>query len=335
VNALLRGLHDQKLLDPTGKGLADLKARTLRTPLDPIATFHDDPLRMLRAVRFRWQLQFQIAEGLYEAIQQEAVRLGVISEERIRDELLKMLTRPTAADALGDLMDLGLLDQFAPELVAMRGVEQGDYHFADVWEHTLAAIRNLAPGDALLTLGTLLHDVGKPSTRRLDDKGATRFFGHEAVGAAIAAQFLQRLKFSNDEVDTVKSLVKNHMRLGSSPELSPAAARRLIRDLGENLTRLLALVEADAGALKAGVKVMNLAQIRERIAEVQAATPRETLESPLTGEEIMALAGFPSGPDVGRAKTFLTERVLDGDLAPGDVENAKKLLKTYLQASKS
>src|SRR5579872_1986829 len=311
VNAILRNLHSGAISDPLGHGLADLEAKTLRTPLDPIRTFRDDPLRMLRAIRFRWQLGFEPAPGLYEAIRAEATRLQVISSERIAAEFMKMLERATAADALSDLMETGLLAEFAPELLAMRGVEQGNYHHLDVWEHTLAAVRNVVPGDSLLTLATLLHDVGKPATRTIDANGNTRFFGHEVLGAKLAALILRRLKFSNEDVDTVARLVKNHMRLGSSPELTAAAARRLIRDLGDDLPRLLSLVEADAGALKVGVRVLDLSQIRQRVAEVQAATPRETLDSPLSGAQIMELFKLEPGPAVGNAKTYLLEQVIE------------------------
>ena len=335
VNTLLRGLHDDHLSDPTGVGLQDLSTKTLRTPRAPDLTFRDDPLRMLRAVRFRWQLGFEPAPGLYEGIRKEAERLKIVSAERIKDEWLKMLATSTAADALADLMTTGLLAQFAPELVAMKGVEQGSYHHLDVWNHTLAAVRNVTSGDTLLNLATLLHDVGKPSTKMLDEKGQTRFFGHETIGAKIAQDLLRRLKFSNSDVEAVSRLVKNHMRLGSSPELSATAARRLIRDLGDDLPRLLALVDADANALKAGVRVLNLDQIRARIEEVQRQTPKETLESPLSGEEIMAYLGVPSGPEVGHAKAFLVEAVLDGQLDPGDSEKAKKILRTYLHRKRS
>ncbi len=243
-----------------------------------------------------------------------------------------MLSRPTASDALQDLLDLGLLAQFAPELAAMSGVEQGSFHFADVWIHTLKVIRVTSGlGRPLLTPGGhFLHDVGKPQTRMVDEKGATRFFGHEALGAEMSKTILRRMKFSNDQVDRVSLLVKNHMRLGSAPEMSAAAARRLIRDLGENLDDLLALVEADAGALKADVRALDLSQIRSRIAEVQVSTPRDTLESPLSGEEIMKLTNLPPGPEVGKAKEFLTELVIEGELAPGDKENAKMLLQRFM-----
>src|SRR5205085_12353205 len=131
--------------DPLGVGLRDLESRTLRTPLDPVVTFHDDPLRMLRAVRFRWKLGFEPAPGLYSAIRQEAHRLKIISAERIHDELVKILVHPTAPEAMRELLELNLLHQFAPELEDMVAVEQGSFHHLDVWEHTLLVLRNVGP----------------------------------------------------------------------------------------------------------------------------------------------------------------------------------------------
>jgi poly(A) polymerase len=327
VNTLLKNIHTGELRDPLNQAGRDLESRTLRTPLDPVATFRDDPLRMLRAVRFRWQLGFDPAPGLYEAIRETKERLKIISAERIRDEFLKMLARDTAADALSDLMDLGLFEIFAPEFVAMVGVEQGSFHHLDVWEHTLLVVRNAGAGDVMLTLAALLHDVGKPPTRHIDEKGNTRFFGHESVGAEMTRDILRRLKFAERDVEVVAKLVKNHMRLGSSPTFSPTAARRLVRDMDGDLERLLELVEADANALKPGVKALNLDPIRERIAEVEAQTPRQTLVSPLSGEEIMMLLDLPAGPEIGRIKTLLTEKVLDGELAPGDRAEAERIVR--------
>lgn len=329
VNALMRNLHTGELLDLTGRGQTDLKLRLLRTPTDALVTFRDDPLRMLRAVRFRWQLGFNPAPGLYEAIRVDATRLAVISAERIQEEFVKMLSQPTAASALRDLMDLGLLPQFLPEAVAMVGIDQGHFHSADVWNHTLAVIENLAAGDPLLTLAALLHDIGKPETKTVDAAGNIRFFGHEAVGAAMASRIMRRLKFGNEDVATVERLVKGHMRLGSAPEFTASAARRLIRDLDSDLDRLLALVEADSSALKEGVKSLNLDQVRARIAEVRAVTPRDRLESPLNGEEIMEALGIDAGPEVGKAKSYLTERVIEGDLAPDDKVAAKTMLARF------
>lgn len=326
ANALLRNLHTDELYDPSGNGLADLRAGILRTPLDPAATFHDDPLRMLRAVRFRWQLSFEPAPGLYESIKREAHRLSIISAERIRDEFLKMLGLPDGDRALQDLMELGLIHEFAPEFEEMVGVEQGSFHHLDVWNHTLLVLKNAGTEDPLLALGALFHDIGKPRTRTTDAEGNTRFFGHESVGAEMTWEIMRRLKFPQREVDVVTMLVKNHMRLGSSPEFTPSAARRLLRDLDDQVERLLALVEADANGLKRGVKKMNLDPIRARLREVQQATPRKVLESPLTGSEIMALMALESGPEIGKWKGFLTEKVLEGELAPGDKESAAKML---------
>lgn len=326
ANALLRNLHSGELYDPLKTGLQDLKAGILRTPLDPVATFHDDPLRMLRAVRFRWQLGFQPAPGLYEAISTEAHRLQIISAERIRDEFTKMLLLPDADRALHDLMHLHLIHQFAPEFEEMVGVEQGLFHHLDVWDHTLLVLRNAGHEDLLLALGALFHDIGKPRTKMLDDEGDTRFFGHEAVGAGMTEEVMRRLKFPVREIEIVRMLVKNHMRLGSSPEFTASAARRLLRDLDDQVERLLQLVEADANGLKRGVKVLDLTPIRERLIEVQQATPAKTLESPLTGEEIMHLLNISAGPEVGRWKTFLCEKVLEGELAPGDKDGARTVL---------
>lgn len=331
ANTLMRNLHTGELRDPLGVGLADLQAKVLRTPLDPVATFHDDPLRMMRAVRFRWQLGFEPAPGLYEAIWATRDRLKIISFERIRDELLKMLARPTGPDALDDLLKLGLMDIIAPEFEAMVGVEQGNFHHLDVWDHTLLVIRNvwrLEPDAHLQTvLGALFHDVGKPPTRIKDENGRTRFFGHEDVGAKMTRDILRRWKLSERDIEPVARLVRNHMRLGSAPTFTKPAARRLVRDLGDELDDLLTLVEADVSSLKPGVRQMDLEPIREQIAAVSRETPRETLESPLTGEEIMTVLGIEAGPEVGKWKQLLTEKVLEGELKPGDKEGAEALLR--------
>ncbi len=326
VNTLMKSVHDEELRDPLGTGLTDLQHKILRTPLDPIATFHDDPLRMLRAVRFRWKLGFLPADGLYEAIRTTRERLRIISLERVRDEFVKMLAQPTAADALQDLMDLGLFEIFLPEFLPMIGCEQGKYHHLDVWNHSLLVLRNAGAGDLILSLAALFHDVGKPPTRFVDDEGNTRFFGHEHVGADMVQDILRRLKFPQRDIDEVALLVKNHMRLGSAPKFSSAAARRLLRDMDGEVERLLSLVEADANGLKAGVRVMDLTPIRERLANVSVATPVATLQSPLTGEEIMEITGLAAGPAVGKIKTLLTEKVLDGDLLPEDKEAAIEIV---------
>lgn len=331
VNTLLRDLSTGRIGDPLGLGLGDLEAGVLRTPRDPADTFRDDPLRMLRAVRFRHKLGFDYAEGLTDALKQEAPRLSIVSAERIRDEWLKILAHSSAPEAMQDLMDLGLLHEFAPEFRPMLGVEQGSYHHLDVWEHSLLVLKNAGSSDSTLSLAALLHDVGKPSTRFVDNAGATRFFGHEVVGADMAATLLRRLKFSEADVRAVTLLVRSHMRLGSAPQFSASAARRLIRDLGPGVPRLLALVEADADALAPTVRRLDLRPIRERIAEVERATPAEALRSPLSGQELMQITGCPAGPEIGRWKRLLQEEVIEGRLKPGDREAACRFVRKSMR----
>lgn len=330
LNALYKNLFTGEIMDPLGTGLADLRALVLRTPLDPSATFSDDPLRMLRAVRFRHRLGATYAPGLEEAIRAQATRLAIVSPERIREEFLKMLDRPSAPDAIADLMRLGLVPHVVPELEAMVGVDQGSFHHLDVWEHTLLAMRNLwtqgAPPDRETSLAVLLHDVGKPDTRMRDLEGKIRFFGHEAVGAEMTREMLRRLRFPNAMIERVARLVKAHMRLGTAPTFTAAAARRLIRDLEGDVEALLRVVDADANALAPGVRALDLAPIRARLEEVRTATPPSGYVSPLSGAEIMALTGLPPGPEVGRLKAILEEAVVEGHLAPGDREGARALI---------
>ena len=329
INTLMRSLSSNELIDPLGNGVSDLEAKILRTPLDPVRTFEDDPLRMLRAVRFRWRFDLTPVKGLYDAIYMKRSRLKIISFERIRDELEKMLLHPTASDALDDLMKLGIFEFIAPEFKPMVKCEQGNYHHLDVWDHSRMVVDNLLKSGAKdfpLVLGGLLHDVGKPPTRMIDENGNTRFFGHESKGADMARVIANRWKLSGDDVDRVTTLVRNHMRLGSAPVFTDSAARRLIKDLGPDLDGLLELVEADANALKSGVRVMDLTQIRETIAKVQQATPIETLVSPLTGKEIMELTGLGSGKQVGAIKRMLDEMVLEGQLAPDDKSAATEIV---------
>lgn len=332
VNALLQNLHSGDLYDPLGCGREDLENQILRTPLEPAATFHDDPLRMLRAVRFRWKLGFDPAPGLYEAIKTEAGRLKIISKERIHDEWVKILGHPNAPEAMQELLDLSLLHQFAPEFEVLKGVEQGGLHHLDVWDHTLLVLKNVGHNDLILSLAALLHDIAKPATRIVDEEGRIRFFGHEVLGEEMARKLLRRLKFSVDELDAVGRLVKNHMRFVSADQFTPTAARRLIRDVGDLLPRLLDLVEADAKALRPDAKTIDMPRVRELIDRVLLETPRERLDSPLQGSEIMELLNLAPGPMIGRYKGFLAEKVLTGELHPDDKEKAKSLLRTFAQS---
>ncbi len=321
-NALLRNLHSGELFDPLGVGLEDLRSGILRTPLEPGKTFIDDPLRMLRAVRFKHRLQFEFAPGLAEAIRDHASRLRIISAERIAEELLKVLPGPNPDLALDELRELGLLAEFLPEALEMVGVEQGCWHHLDVWGHTLCVVREAPPE---VRLAAFFHDIGKPQTRTVED-GAIRFLGHEKVGAEMAIQILRRLKFSNEDVHRVSLLVRHHMRIGSLAQASKSAYRRFLRDLGDLAEAQLDLCEADQRGQNPAAPKLDFGQIRARLAEVQTETPVQTLISPLTGEEIMEILQLPAGPQVGAAKSWLAEQVIEGHLTSGDRELARTLL---------
>lgn len=334
INTLFRNLHTGELFDVTGMALADIRDRVLRTPLDPALTFRDDPLRMLRAVRFKNRFNLSPVPELWSAISKEAHRLEVVSLERIRDEFSKMLLHKTAGQALVDLLDCGLLKEFAPELVRMVNVEQGSYHSKDVWGHTLDVIENSSRatledgGERLnLMLASLLHDVSKPETRTVEADQRVRFFGHERIGARTAARFLRKLRFPQKTVRAVSQLVANHMRLGSAVPFTQPAARRLIRDMGELTDLLVLLVECDAKAVGRVEKGIDFAHVRAQLSSVTTEGPKSELESPLSGEEIMAELNCGPGPTVGKAKRMLLNAVLDGNLGGGDKQAALELLR--------
>lgn len=344
VNALMRNIHTGQLLDLTGMGIHDLENKTLRTPLDPVETFRDDPLRMLRAIRFKNRLGFRFAPGLPEAIKSERQRLKIISGERIRDEIVKMLLHPSAAESMKDMMSLGLFSIIAPELEEGIGVEQGAYHDKDVWGHTLDVVSMAAKGDyadederLLVLLAALFHDSGKPRTLTIDESGRTRFFGHDKVGAQIADQVLTRLRFSRKTIDAVAKLVSNHMRLGSAPEFTKSAARRLLRDMGDLTEPFLLLCEADAAAIGRIPKPIPFDHIRQLLNAVREETRKtgSALESPLDGNEIMAELGLDPGPEVASWKNRLTEAVIEGEIPPGDKNAAKRFLRSNFEQQKS
>ncbi len=327
INALMRNLHTQELVDPLGCALEDIRNRILRTPVDPHITFRDDPLRMLRAVRFRWKLNLTPADGLYDAIRSNRERLRIISAERIRDEVTKMLLHPTAPEALADLMDLGLLDQFWPEFRECVDVDQGDYHSHPVWQHLLDVVRAVAErGDLVLTLSALFHDIGKARTRSVEESGRVRFLGHEKVGAQMAAEMLLRLRFSKADAEAVALLVRNHMRLGSMEVFTPAAARRLLRDLGDHVDRLLQLCKADARALRPIPKPIDFDHIEQVLEQVRAETKEPTFRPPLSGDEVMEILRLEPGPEVGRWLQALEEAVLDGEIPAEDKATAREWL---------
>ena len=328
VNTLLENLHTGEILDLTGKGRADIEAGVIRTPTEPATTFYDDPLRMLRAVRFAVRLGFQIEEETYRAIVRDAGRLAIISKERIRDEFVKIMLSDEPARGLRMLEETGLLEQFAPELLEMQGVTQDGGHIYDVWEHTLHSVESLpVQADLALRLAVLFHDVAKPRTKTLDSEGHAHFYGHEDLSAEIARRVLRRLRFPTSEIARVARLVSMHMRIGEyRSEWKDAAVKRLMRDAGGDIPDLLALARADRAGAGPHATTESLDELEARMERILLKTPVEELESPLNGREIMSLLKIPSGPKIKEVKQFLCEAVIEGRLAPGDKESARKLV---------
>ena len=338
INTLLQNLHTGKITDPLGQAFADMDAGILRTPTDPLLTFQDDPLRMLRAVRFAARLGFAIEPLTWKAIRQSAPRLAMISAERLRDEFSKTLLTSRAPLGLEMLKGSGLLAQFAPELMEMVGVTQNEFHAYPVWEHTLVALGNL-PADASLTLrlATLLHDVGKPRTKSVGEDGRVHFYGHAERGAEITRKFLTRLKFPNDEIAAVTQLVAQHMRVGDyHPDWTDAAVRRLIRDLGPQMADLFAIHRVDVSALAPGHTDISRAEaLKARMEPIQAAQDISALTSPLDGQELMALLHLPPGRRLGEIKEYLVGEVVEGRLGPEDKKQAKEIAKRFLRQKSS
>ncbi|HKC20455.1 MAG TPA: HD domain-containing protein [Candidatus Dormibacteraeota bacterium] len=310
LNTLLMDL-DGKVHDPLG-GRTDLEAGILRTPADPRRTFEDDPLRMLRGIRFAAELGFTLAPDVTPAMRQTKSRLAppVISAERISDELRRMLASQRPKLALELLHESGLLEVVLPEIAACEGVPQTGYHTHDVFGHTLLTVA-ATPPDLLLRLSALFHDVGKPRTA----KGDGTFVGHEEVGAEMAREALERLRFAQREIDVVTQLVRLHLRpVFYREEWTDGAVRRLARDAGPLLHRLMLLARADIAA-SAYPYPQKLDELQSRLDRVLAERPSR-LEPLITGEDIMRIRGIPPGPEVGRIKRKMEELVIDGDLPP-------------------
>jgi poly(A) polymerase len=310
INTLLMDL-DGNIHDRLG-GRKDLDARILRTPADPLRTFADDPLRMLRAIRFAAQLGVELAPDILPAMRQMRSRLAppVISVERIADELRRMLTSDRPRLAI-DLLDAGgLLEIVLPEVAACKGVAQTGFHTHDVYGHTLLTVERVS-ADLVLRLAALFHDVGKPSTATAD--GA--FPGHELVGAQLARAALERLRFSQKEIEPVVELIRLHLRpVYYRSEWTDGAVRRLARDAGEQLGRLMGLARADVAA-SAYPEPEKLDELQARIDAVLSERPSR-LAPLLTGDDVMRVRGIGPGPEVGRIKQRLEELVIDGEISP-------------------
>ena len=316
INTLLLTAR-RELLDPTGLGLADIRHRVLRTPLEPRLTFEEDPLRMLRAARFASQLDFQLAPGVEAAIREVAPRIRIVSQERVREELVKLLLGQRPSRGLLLLHETGLLGEIAPELERMSGVEQAGYHLGDVLQHTAMAL-DLAAPTRLVRLAVLFHDAGKPATRQPSPAGPT-FHGHAQAGARLAREALRRLRFPTAEIAQVAHLVELHMRpIQYRSDWADSAVRRLWRDAGDLTGELLELARADTRA-SSYPGTAELDELEGRLREVAADHPRG-LAPPLGGNPLKERFGLGDGPWIKRAQHQLLEALLDGRLQPVDGE---------------
>jgi poly(A) polymerase len=337
VNAMALELtgdgEDPTLVDPFG-GAVDLATRTLRTPLAPEVSFSDDPLRMLRAARFIAGYGLEPTDELVAAVRDLAPRLEIVSAERIRDELDKLIVVDHPSAGLWFLVDTGLADQFLPELPAMRLENDPIHRHKDVLTHTIAVVENVRPPaddsyDFRLTrLAALFHDVGKPRTRGYVEGKGTTFHHHDAVGARMTRKRMNALRYSNDDVAAVTELVALHLRFHTySMGWSDAAVRRYVRDAGELLGELNVLTRCDCttrNAKKAARLSRRMDELEERIAELDAAEELAKLRPELDGNQVMAQLGIGPGRAVGEAMRFLMDIRLDEGVL-GDEEIRRRL----------
>jgi poly(A) polymerase len=312
INALALRLPDMELIDPFN-GLDDLAAGRLRTPLDPEVSFGDDPLRMLRAARFAARFSLTPDPALTAAVERMHHRLSIVSAERLRDELDKILLVDVPSQALRFVVRTGLADEFLPELPAM-GLEQDPIHrHKDVLAHTLAVVDKTSK-NRLLRLAALFHDVGKPRTRTITDGGVT-FHHHEVVGARMTRARMEALRYSATDVDVVVRLVELHLRFHTYRlGWTDKAVRRYVRDAGPLLDTLNELTRCDCttrNAAKARALARRMDELEARIAELREQEELDAIRPDLDGNEVMELLGIGPGRAVGEALTFLLELRLD------------------------
>jgi len=318
-------------------GVNDLVRKVLRTPGTPENSFSDDPLRMMRAARFAAQLGFEVDPSVIAAIKAMAARIEIISAERVRDEFVKLIMSENPRIGIALLVDTGLADYVLPEIPKLKLEIDEHHHHKDVYEHTLKVLEQaisleerLGGPNLVIRLAALLHDIGKPKTRELIPGGGVSFHHHEVVGARMAKERLKTLRFSNDVVDDVSSLVFLHLRFHGygTGEWTDSAVRRYIRDAEHQLIHLHVLTRADCttrNQRKAESLAKTYDSLEERILKLMAEEELEKIRPDLDGLEIMAILGISPSPVVGRAYQYLLDLRMDrGPLGP-DVAKAELL----------
>jgi poly(A) polymerase len=325
VNAMALRLPSQVLVDPSG-GLDDLLAALIRTPASPEISFGDDPLRMLRAARFSSQLGFAVAPDVLEAMTGMAAQLSIISVERVADELSKLLRSDDPVPGLRLLVETGLAELVLPELPALKLEVDEHAHHKDVYEHSLTVLRQAieleksrhpdSEPDLILRIAALLHDIGKPATRRIEGGGVVTFHHHDVVGSKLASKRLRALKFDKETITSVARLIELHLRFFGYSEgaWTDSAVRRYVRDAGPLLERLHILTRADVttrNVRKADRLSFAYDDLEDRIAVLAEEEGKAALRPDLDGEEIMRILDLRPGREVGEAYRFLMELRLD------------------------
>jgi poly(A) polymerase len=324
INALAISLNPEtygELLDPFD-GIGDMKTKTIRTPLDPVITFSDDPLRMMRAVRFASQLNYDIEPDTYAALTNQADRLKIVSQERITDELNKIIQSKVPSYGFKLLFHSGLLKQFFPELVALHGVEYvGNRAHKDNFFHTLQVLDNVSEmsDDLWLRWAAILHDIAKPATKRYDKDHGWTFHGHEDKGARMTPHLFRKLKLPMDERMTfVQNLVRLHLRpIPLSKEVTDSAIRRLLFDAGDHIEALMKLCRADVTSKnlqKVDRILKNFDLVEQKMKEVEDKDHLRNFQPPVSGDEIMAMFNLPPSRLVGEIKDQIREAILEGEI---------------------
>jgi poly(A) polymerase len=331
VNAMAVSLNAEtygQLIDPF-EGQSDLRAGILRTPLDPIITFDDDPLRIMRAMRFSAQLGFVIDPLVFESAGKMAKRLTIVSQERISDEFLKILSSSKPSIGLQMMYDSGVMEIVFPEIAQMAGVDQRkDYHHKDVFRHTLQVVDKVADvSDNLwLRMAALLHDIAKPKTKVFVPGTGWTFHGHEDLGARMVKKIFQRMRFPLEYVPFVEKLIRLHLRPQALVDngVTDSAVRRLMFETGNDIDDLMVLCRADITSknqkLIEQVK-QNYDLVMKKMVEVEEKDRIRNWQPPLRGEEIMQVCGLTEGPMVGVLKDMITDAILDGTI-PNEHEAA-------------